>query len=54
LAASRRAYKDITTTAAILRAAETIAIPVVDHVIVMREADRYQSMLDRSTLPSID
>jgi DNA repair protein RadC len=45
---------DITTTAAILHAAKTIAIPILDHVIVTRNPHRYHSMLDRGTLPCID
>jgi DNA repair protein RadC len=46
--------QDITTTAAIMRAAKTVGIPVVDHVIVTRVALRYHSMLDRRTLPTLD
>ena len=46
--------QDITTTAAILRAAKIVHIPVVDHVIVPGQPLRYHSMLDRGTLPSAD
>ena len=41
---------DITTTAKIMRAAEILTIPVVDHVIVTRDSARYHSMLERGTL----
>jgi len=46
--------QDLTTTATIMRAAKTVGIPVVDHVIVTRHAIRYHSMLDRGTLPKLD
>jgi DNA repair protein RadC len=46
--------QDITTTAAIMRAAKMVDIPMVDHVIVTRQPLRYHSMLDRGTLPSAD
>jgi hypothetical protein len=36
-----------------MRAAETVGIPVVGHVIVTRVALRYHSMLDRRTLPEL-
>jgi DNA repair protein RadC len=45
---------DITTTAAIMRAAKIVGIPLVDHVIVTRHVLRYHSMLDRGTLPCLD
>jgi hypothetical protein len=37
-----------------MRAARTVGIPVVDHVIVTRLVIRYHSMLDRGTLPELD
>jgi DNA repair protein RadC len=45
--------EDITTTARIMRAANIIGIPVLDHVIVTRDAFVYHSMLNRGTLPSV-
>jgi len=47
-------HQDLTTTEAIARAAKTVGIPVLDHVIVTRQAGRYHSMLDRGTLPQVD
>jgi hypothetical protein len=34
-------------------AGKILCIPVVDHVIVTRNADRYHSMFERGTLPAI-
>lgn len=46
--------QDITTTAAIMRAAKIVGIPVVDHVIVTRNPGRYHSMEAGGTLPRAD
>jgi hypothetical protein len=37
-----------------MRAGEVIGVPVVDHVIVTRNANVYQSMFERGTLPRLD
>lgn len=46
--------QDIETTGHIIRAGKVLCIPVLDHVIVTRNAQHYHSMLDRGTLPSVD
>jgi DNA repair protein RadC len=46
--------EDLATTAHLMRAAKTVTVPVVDHVIVTRNESRYHSMFERGTLPSID
>jgi DNA repair protein RadC len=45
--------EDIATTARIMRAANIIQIPVLDHVIVARDALVYHSMFVRGTLPNV-
>jgi len=42
---------DLESTAAIIRAAAVVGVPVVDHVIVTRDERRYHSMYERGTLP---
>ncbi len=44
---------DLTTTAHIMRAANILLVPVVDHVIVTREVHCYHSMSERGTLPTV-
>jgi hypothetical protein len=34
--------------------AKVIGVPLLDHVIVTRDARRYHSMFERGTLPSVD
>lgn len=46
-------HDDFTTTARIMRAANAIAIPVVDHVIVTRDEAKYHSMYASGTLPEV-
>jgi DNA repair protein RadC len=46
--------EDIECTTALMRAGDIIGVPVVDHVIVTREADVYHSMFDRGTLPRLE
>jgi len=45
--------EDILTTKHIMLAGKILCIPVVDHVIVTRNADRYHSMFERGTLPAV-
>jgi DNA repair protein RadC len=45
--------EDFATTANIMRAANVIGIPVLDHVIVTRDELRYYSMFSRGTLPNV-
>jgi len=44
--------EDIASTAVIMRAANLLVIPVLDHVIVTRDEHRYYSMFDQGTLPA--
>jgi DNA repair protein RadC len=37
-----------------MRAGKVLCIPVLDHLIVTRNPNRYHSMFERGTLPSID
>ena len=46
--------EDLDCTLALMRAGEVIGIPVVDHVIVTRNANVYHSMFERGTLPRLD
>ena len=45
--------EDIVTTKHIMLAGKILCIPVVDHVIVTRHANRYHSMFERGTLPAV-
>jgi len=45
--------EDIVTTKHIMLAGKILCIPVVDHVIVTRNVDRYHSMFERGTLPAV-
>jgi DNA repair protein RadC len=45
--------EDILTTKHVMLAGNILCIPVVDHVIVTRNADRYHSMFERGTLPAV-
>ena len=45
--------EDIATTGHLMRAAKILCVPILDHVIVTRDARRYHSMFERGTLPSI-
>lgn len=45
--------EDIEATASLMRAAEIIGIPVLDHVIVTRHPMRAHSMFERGTLPRV-
>jgi hypothetical protein len=36
-----------------MRGAKILCVPILDHVIVTRDARRYHSMFERGTLPSI-
>lgn len=46
--------EDLVFTAGLMRAAKVIGCPVVDHVIVTRDATRWYSMLSRGVLPVIE
>ena len=37
-----------------MRAGNAVAIPVLDHIIVTREAHRYHSMFEEGTLPQLE
>jgi RadC-like JAB domain len=37
----------------IMRAASVLTIPVLDHIIVTRDVDRYHSMSVQGTLPKV-
>ena len=45
--------EDLHATAAIMRVADVVGIPVVDHVIVTRDPVRYYSMHERGALPRV-
>ncbi len=45
--------EDLESTAHIMRAAEIVRIPVVDHVIVTSDPYRYHSMFEQGTLPAL-
>ena len=45
--------EDLATTGHLMRAAKILCVPILDHVIVTRDARRYHSMFERGTLPSI-
>jgi DNA repair protein RadC len=45
--------EDITSTARIMRAANILQIPVLDHVIVTRDPAVYHSMFVQGTLPNV-
>jgi DNA repair protein RadC len=45
--------EDIVTTKHIMLAGKILCIPIVDHVIVTRNTDRYHSMFERGTLPAV-
>jgi len=45
--------EDIATTETIMRAANVLTIPVLDHIIVTRDEHRYHSMLDSGVLPKV-
>jgi DNA repair protein RadC len=45
--------EDIATTANLMKAGEVLGIPVIDHVIVTRDASRWHSMQMRGTLPAV-
>jgi DNA repair protein RadC len=44
--------EDITTTMHLMRAAQAVTIPVIDHVIVTRDPRRFYSMLGHDALPA--
>lgn len=44
--------EDIATTARLMAAGRILGIPVVDHVIVVRDARKFHSMLSRGTMPA--
>jgi DNA repair protein RadC len=46
--------EDLTTTAHIMRAGKILSLPVLDHLVVTRNPNRYHSMFERGTLPSIE
>ncbi len=50
---ARPSQDDITATAKIMRAANIIGIPVLDHVIVTRAEFAYYSMFNQGTLPNV-
>ena len=45
--------EDIATTKHIMIAGKILCIPVLDHLIVTRNPDRYHSMFERGTLPTV-
>jgi DNA repair protein RadC len=45
--------EDIATTETIMRAANIVAIPVLDHIIVTRDMHHYHSMSEQGTLPKV-
>ena len=45
--------EDIVTTKHIMLAGKILCIPVLDHLIVTRNAHRYHSMFERGTLPAV-
>jgi DNA repair protein RadC len=45
--------EDIATTKHIMLAGKILCIPVLDHLIVTRSPDRYHSMFERGTLPTV-
>jgi hypothetical protein len=49
-----RRPEDMATTAHIVRAAKVSCMPVLDHLIVTRNPQRYHSMFERGTLPVIE
>jgi DNA repair protein RadC len=46
--------EDLSTTAHLMRAAQIVGVPVLDHVIVTRDERCFHSMFERGTLPAID
>lgn len=45
--------EDVTTTRNLMAAGKVLGIPVIDHIIVTRDAHRWHSMLSRGTLPAL-
>jgi DNA repair protein RadC len=45
--------EDLSTTASLMRAANLIGIPILDHIIITHDPHRYHSMYERGTLPVI-
>jgi DNA repair protein RadC len=46
-------HEDIATTEMIMRAASVLSMPVLDHIIVTRDMNRYHSMSEQGTLPKV-
>jgi DNA repair protein RadC len=46
-------HEDIATTEMIMRAASVLSMPVLDHIIVTRDTNRYHSMSEQGTLPKV-
>jgi DNA repair protein RadC len=44
--------EDLQATASLMRIASIVGIPVLDHVIVTRDVNRYHAMFERGTLPA--